>query len=459
MIAGMQFPGSPSRGRAQAGRCRVAATLLATLLSGCGLFRPAPPPTPVPAARHVEPPTDSGLPASAARALGQRFPYMHAIGHGAGHLQVDDADDLAVVLAPIGQSHDAIVALLVTGAGGDYRVATSSRVVAPGCEPCTTTVDIAHHLLSVHVMRPSDPDFERVTYQFGYRDTDDALRLVGVTAAQPAGDDPIAHSYAVTANLINGSKVDTLDATQSDPTRRRELKSTVSLRPAIAFDAFAFTPQALGPELRRQPVSAFAQTESLPASAVALLRARFPGTTVLAHSAGALRADSARDLAVVLAPAAGPDGDTTLALLLAQADGSLRLGAASGPLTHNCHGCDVQVQIAHKALVVQTTAADASGTHVVGWQFIATPKAGALRLVGVRTVLASHAGSGDGHRYVNTANLVTGDKLDVIEDVVHGHRNRVERASKVAVRPPILLAGFAFDPAKLDAETRRDFTP
>ena len=457
MIAGMHFSGSLRRGRPRATRALVVAAVLATLLSGCGLFRPAPPPAP--AVRHVEPPTDTGLPASAARALSQRFPYMHAIGHSAGHLQVDDADDLAVVLAPIGQSNDAVVALLVTGAGGEYRVASSSKVVTPGCEPCTTTVDIAHHLLSVHVMRPSDPEFERVTYQFGYRDTDDALRLVGVTAAQPAGDDPIAHSYAISANLVNGAKVDMLDPTNGDPSRRRELKSSVPLRPAIAFDAFAFSPQALGPELRRQPVSAFAQAESLPPSAMALLRARFPGTTVQAHSAGALRADSARDVAVVLAPAGGAEGETTLALLLAQADGSLRLGAASAPLTRNCRGCDVQVQIAHKALVVQTSATDTSGTHVVGWQFVATPKAGALRLVGVRTVLASRDSSGDSHRYVNTANLVTGDKLDVIEDVVHGHRNRVERASKVAVRPPILLAGFAFDPSRLDAETRRDFTP
>ena len=181
----MHFSGSFQRGRARAAFL-FATTVLVALLSGCGLFRPAPPPPPTPAVRHVETPTDSGLPASAARALSQRFPYMHAIGHSAGHLQVDDADDLAVVLAPIGQSHDAVVAVLVTGAGGEYRVATSSKVVAPGCEPCTTTVDVAHHLLSVHVMRPSDPDFERVTYQFGYRDTDDALRLVGVTAAQPA---------------------------------------------------------------------------------------------------------------------------------------------------------------------------------------------------------------------------------------------------------------------------------
>ena len=117
------------------------------------------------------------------------------------------------------------------------------------------------------------------------------------------------------------------------------------------------------------------------------------------------------------------------------------------------------MQIAHKALVVQTTAVDASGTHIVGYQFVATTRSGAPRLVGVRTVLASRDRAGDSHRYVNTANLVTGDKLDVIEDVVHGRRNRVERASKVAVRPPIVLAGFAFDPAKLDVETRRDFNP
>jgi hypothetical protein len=120
----------------------------------------------------------------------------------------------------------------------------------------------------------------------------------------------------------------------------------------------------------------------------------------------------------------------------------------------------VQVQIAHRALVVQTTSIDTAGTHIVGYQFMAMPKdkPGTLRLVGVRTVLADRSGA-DSHRYVNTANLATGDKVDVIEDVARGHRNRVERASKVAVRPPILLAGFMFDPGKLDAETRRDFTP
>ncbi len=453
----MHFPAPVRTAPARIVSARRLAALagVAALLAGCATHAPAPPPAPTP--RRADLPADTSLPASAARALGQRFPSLHAVGHGAGHLQVDDADDLAVVLAPPGQPGDAVVAVLVTGAGGDYRVALVSKPVAPGCDTCTITADIAHKLLSVHVMRPADPDFERITYQFGYRDNGDTLRLVGVTAAQLAGDDPIAHSYAISTDLVDGSKVDTLDPTQADASRRRELRSTVPLRPRIAFDAFAFTPQSLEPELKRRPLSAFEPADALPAAAASLVRAHFPGAAVQAHGVGVLRADGLRDVAVVLA---GADGDTTLALLLAQPDGSLRLGSASGPMTRACRGCDVQVLIAHKALVVQTMSADGAGTHIVGWQFVAVPKdkSGALRLEGVRTVLASRSGS-DSHRYVNTANLVTGDKLDVVEDVVRGHRNRAEHKSTVAVRPPILLAGFTFDTGKLDAETRRDFTP
>jgi len=446
----MRFPDSDRL------RFAAPAAFLAALLAGCASHAPAPAPVPEP--RRVEQPTDTGLPGAAARAIAQRFPGMHPVGHSAGHLQVDDADDLAVVLAPQGQSSEPIVAVLVTGAGGEYRVATASKPIAPGCDTCTTTVDIARKLLSVHVMRPSDPEFERVTWQFGY--TDDALRLVNVTAAQPAGDDPIAHGYAVSTNLVTGTKLDTLDPTQADASRRRELKSSVPLRRAIAFDAFDFTPQSLAPELRRQPPSAFEPQEGLPAAAALLLRKAFPGATVQAHSAGPLRPDGPRDLVVVLDPPGGGDTDSTLALLLAQPDGSLKLGATSGPVTRGCRGCDVQVLIAHHALVVQTTNVDGAGTHIVGWQFVGAPKdkSGALRLVGVRTVLASRSGN-DSHRYVNTANLVTGDKLDVVEDVVRGRRKHAEHASKVAVRPPIPLAGFGFDAGKLDAETRRDFTP
>jgi hypothetical protein len=451
MIADMHFSASARL---------VPLAFAAALLAGCGT-PPASPPAPV--ARPVEAPVDTRLPPAATRALARRFPYMQAIAHSAGRLQVDDADDLAVVLAPIGQTHDTVVAVLVTGPAGEYRVATASRVVAPGCEACTTTVDVARHVLSVHLQRPFDPDFERITWQFAYRTADVGLRLVGVTAAQPPGDDPIAHGYAISTDLVEGAKVDTLDPTAADPARRRELKSRVPVRPAITFDAFAFTPQALAPELRREPVSAFEPAEPLPAAAAALLRARFPGAVVQARSVGALRADSLRDLAVVLAApaAAGADADTTLALLLAQPDGRLRLAATSGPLARGCRDCDVQVQIAHKALVVQTTSVDAAGRHVVGWQFMASAKdrAGALRLVGVRTVLESRHGDGDTHRDVVTANLVSGDKLEVAEAVVRGHRSRSEHASKVPPRPPMLLPGFVFDISRLDAETRRDFTP
>jgi hypothetical protein len=437
---------------------RGGALALALLLAGCAHLHHE---APAPAQRHVEVPNDNGLPPGAARALSQRFPTLRPLSHASGHLQVDDADDLAVVLAPPGQAHDGLVALLVTGAGGEYRVATTSRVVSPGCETCTTTVDIAHHVLSVHVARPSDPDFERVTYQFGYRETDDALRLTGVTAAQPAGDDPIAHGYAITANLLTGAKLDTLDPTATDPSRRRELRSKVSLRPAIAFDAFAFSPAALGPELRRQPAFAFEPADPLPTAVTTLLRNRFPGLAVQSRAGGALRAEGSRDLALVLVPAdpkPADGGDTVVALLQAQQEGTWRLAAVSGPVTRNCRGCDVQALIAHRALVVQTTGVDSAGTHVAGYQFMpARDKTAALRLVGVRTVLATRAGNGDSQRYVNTANLATGDKLDVIEDVIHGRRTRTEHASRVPVRPAIAFAGFAFDPSKLDAETRRDF--
>ena len=154
MIPDMDFSAfaRPSlSGRARAACLLAPVVLLAASLLGCGTPRPAPPPAPV---HRAELPTDTGLPASAARALGQRFGAMHPVTHASGHLQVDDADDLAVVLAPLGQSHDVVIALLVTGAGGEYRVALVSKVVAPGCETCSVTVDIARHVLSVHVMRP-----------------------------------------------------------------------------------------------------------------------------------------------------------------------------------------------------------------------------------------------------------------------------------------------------------------
>ncbi len=436
---------------------RATAASIVALAAGCA----HPPPPPPPPVRHVAVPADGGLPPGAALALAQRFTGLRPLSHTAGRLQVDDADDLAVVLAPPGQTHDALVAVLVTGAAGEWRVATASRVLSPGCESCTATVDIAHHLLSVHIARPADADFERSTWQFGYRESDDALRLVAVSAAQPAGDDPIAHAWAVSTSLLTGAKTDTLDPSPSETGRRHELRSTVPLRPAIAFDACAFSFAELAPELRRPPAWAFEAPEPLQAGLASLLRARFPGLAVQSRASGALRGEGTRDLALVLAPAqprAADAPDTLIALLQGQPDGTWKLAATSGAVTRTCPGCEVQARIAHRALVVQTTAVDGGTTRVTGWQFAIDPKdrSAQLRLLGVRTVLATRGGGADRRRYVNTANLATGDKLDVVEDVVRGRLSRTERATHVPVRPAIAFAGFGFDASKLDAETRRE---
>ena len=448
---------SPEIASSFRGLARAAATA-AALVAGCAH---APVETPPPPARHVSAPTDGGLPPGAAQALAQRFPGLRPLSHSSGRLQVDDADDLAVVLAPPGRTQDARVAVLVTGAAGDWRVAAASAVVSPGCEPCTVTVDIARHLLSVHVARPADADFERSTWQFGYREPDDALRLLAVTGAQPAGDDPIAHAYAVSTSLATGAKLDTLDPGQAESGGRRELRSSVPLRRAVPFDACTFAFTALAPEFHRLPAYAFEPSEPLPASVTALLRARFPGLAVQSRAGGALRGDGARDLALVLAPAqagAGDAADTVIALLQGQPDGSWKLAAASGPVTHNCAGCEVQARIAHRALVVQTTAVDGSTTRVTGWQFMlsAKDKPPQLRLVGVRSVMATRRADGDSRRYVSTANLATGDKLDVVDEVVHGRLNRTEHASHAPVRPALGFAGFVFDPARLDAQAQRE---
>jgi hypothetical protein len=470
MILGMPAPAFPT-GHLRLAAGRVALLAVAILVAGCGVFRSAPPAV---HARHVEPtPDDTALPAGAAATLRQRFPWMHAIAHGLGRLQVDDVDDLAVVLAPAGQSHDVVVALLVNTGPADYRVVAVSQVIEAGCPYCSASVDIARHSLFVRVRRDGDPDYESIAYQFAYRDNGDVLRLVGVSARQPAqADDPIAHSYASTTNLLTGSKVDVIDDAPNDASRRRELRSTVALRPPIAFAAFSFAADALDAETRKPPASGFEPAEPLPAAVATLLRTRFPGLVVLSRASGALRAKGSRDVAAVLAPASR--GDTgaqagepaVIAVVLGQPDGSVKLGAVSGPVTRNCAACDVQVEIGRQSLVVQTSAADATGSRIRGYQFAwpgskdAASRASApLRLVGVRTVTVTRSRSGDSRRYVNTANLATGDKLDVIEDVVQGNRTRVKRASQVPLRPPIPFASFAFDTAKLDAETRQDFVP
>lgn len=453
MMPGMRIPSD----RPRLARALIAwsSLLLGTaLLAACGHLQPS-----APAPARAAPPADNAVAAGAVRALKLRFPALHPIAHASGRLQVDDADDLAVALAPAGAAPDIIVALLVSTGASDFRVVAVSRPVAPGCAGCVVSVAIARHLLSVQVAHGGDPDFERVSYQFGYRDNGDALRLIGVVATQPAQpDDPIAQAYTVSADLLAGTRTDAVETAPADPARRRELRSKTPVPPPIAFDAFAFGLGPLAAQTRKLPPSAFDPPEPLPPVAAALLRARFPALAVRSHTGGALRTEGGRDVAAVLAPAAG--GAPVVAALLEQADGSMRLAAVSAPLARDCAGCDVQVEIARHALIVQV--ADVGGTLLQGYQFSVTGKdaaaraASPLRLVGVRTVTVDRSANGDVHRAITTANLATGDKLDVSEDIVQGTRKRAQRAGHVPLRPPIALAGFAFDPRTLDAETRRE---
>jgi hypothetical protein len=147
-------------------------------------------------------------------------------------------------------------------------------------------------------------------------------------------------------------------------------------------------------------------------------------------------------------------------VLLGQPDGGMKLGAVSGPVTRECPGCDVLLEIARRTLIVQTRGGDATSTQTRGYQFALVGKTAAapLRLIGVRSVSVTRAGNGDVHRSVTTANLLTGDKLDVTEDLVRGSRQRARHAGHVPLRPAIAFAGFGFDPSRLDAETRRDAT-
>jgi hypothetical protein len=139
----------------------------------------------------------------------------------------------------------------------------------------------------------------------------------------------------------------------------------------------------------------------------------------------------------------------------------MQLAAASPPITRSGLGCDVQVLIARKVLTVQMTQTDAAGTQVRDFQFAFRPADGRgplqLRLVGVRTESVTHTSSGDTRRYVNSANLLTGEKVDVIADIVGGKSQRADQHSHIPVHAPVLLNSFTFDPASLPAETKRDF--
>jgi hypothetical protein len=432
---------------------RVGLLAAATLVAACT--------TPPPIVEKPLPP-ERQIPVGAVKALTERFPDLHVVANSSGPLQKPEVNDIAVVLASGGAAGDFVIALLEPGGRDDYRVITASRPINPGCPQCSVGVDLARHHLYVHVIRTSGNDFENFTYQFAWRDGEEALAMTGVTAyIPPRADDPIPHSFSASVDMLTGKRTDITDESQNDEPVHRERQTSVPVRPPIAFDAFTFTADALDVETRKLPPVVFDPSGTLPAAAVDALRERFPQMSVQSQANGPLRGDGSRDIVAVLAPAdrnarSGAAADTIVAVLLGQPDGSVRLGGVSGTMAHDCPTCDVQVQIAHRTLTVQTTEVDATGSQSVAWQFAFKNRDAPLRLVGMRTETSVRSADGDGRHTVASTNLLSGERVDVVDDVVHGRRTRNEQKSRLPMTAPVTLQDFAFDPATLAEEPRAD---
>jgi hypothetical protein len=207
--------------------------------------------------------------------------------------------------------------------------------------------------------------------------------------------------------------------------------------------------------------------EPLPAAASAVLARRFPELRVLSHTAGALHADGARDIAVVLGR--GERGARIVSVLWSEAGGGYRFADASGDIAAACAGCDVAVRVVARERVLEVGTSDPGGAtaSVRTWRFAYRgTKGDVLRLVGVRSEQIWHGDSGDGGGdgvidNVASTDLLTGAKLDVIEGDRRGRHRRLEAGSRVPLRQPILFDQFSFDFKGAAAETRfvfgRDF--
>lgn len=431
---------------------------LAAILAACT----TPPPAPVAQA----PKPAHQIPAGAQQALARRFPGRRVVSDSHGPLLASGIDDVAVVLDDVAPGTFTIAVLAPPGDGVGWRVVGTSKPIVPGCAQCSVSAALAPHGLYVRVIRAEGADFENFTYQFAGADGSDPLRLVGVTAYVPSrSGDPASHSFSASVDLLTGQRTDIVEESGADgATTHRERQGSVPLRAPIAFDDFAFTADALDAETRKGAPAPFDPAGTLPVAAVDALRERFPRMTVQSQSSGALRGDG-RDIVAVLVPAdraarAGAAADAVVAVLLAQPDGSLRLGDVSGPMAHACPTCDVQVQIARRTLSIETTEVTPTGSVSTDWQFAFRPKDAPLRLVGLRTETLLRGGDDGAARRstVASTNLVNGDRVEVSDGVVNGHRRRSEQKSRLQVRAPVRLSDFAFDPSSLGDDAGADVT-
>ncbi len=425
---------------------------VAALVTGC-----ATPPPPV----AVKPlPPERQIPLGAAKAIGEWFPDLRVVSSSSGELQQAGVNDIAVVLARGDVNPQYVLAVLEPAGHDEYRVATASQPISPDCAQCSVGMDVSERGLYVHVIRAVGPDFENFTYRFAWTPAASALTLVGVNAYIPSqADDPFPHSFSAAVDMATGKRTDIIEDVQDDAPVHRERQSSVPVRAPIVFAGFSFAADALDAETRKLPPAPFDPTGTLPPAAVAALRERFPQMTLQSQASGALDGDGLRDIVVVLAPAdraarAGAAADTVVAVLLGQPDGSMKLADVSGAMAHDCPTCDVAVQVARRVLTVQTTAVDAAGSRTVDWQFAFRPKDAPLRLVAVRSETTQRTPEGDGRRTMASTNLVNGEHVEQVDDLVHGRHNRSEQKRRLPVRDAIPLAAFAFDPARLGDDAR-----
>jgi hypothetical protein len=209
------------------------------------------------------------------------------------------------------------------------------------------------------------------------------------------------------------------------------------------------------------PAAARTPIDPLPAAASAVLQRRFPELHVIARAQGALHADGAHDVVVVLGR--GERGARIVSVLWNDA-GGFRFADASGDIDAACPGCEVAVRIRDRVLEVGTSDPGDAMASVHAWRFAYRGTRGSvLRLVGVRNDQIWRGGDAaeDVIDNVASTDLLTGDKVDVIEGALHGRATRRRADTRVPLRQPILFDQFSFDPRSAPAEMRfvfgRDF--
>jgi hypothetical protein len=198
--------------------------------------------------------------------------------------------------------------------------------------------------------------------------------------------------------------------------------------------------------------------EPLPADARHILATRFAGWAVESRSAGALQAEGARDLALVLVR---PDAPQThaVAVFLDDGHGGWRFSKSSGAIDVGAHGEALAAEIRGHALVVRTTDPGARVAVVTSYRFAYRNEGRALRLVGLDIERFAPADAAQGWRDTTSVDLLSGVKHEAMDDRDRGRARRRESESRVPLRQPILFEQFAFDLRGLRAEAAPRFEP